>query len=209
MLESEQASPYPNPGQPPPLRPGRAGYWIAAGVVLAGMVIAAVWVVLGLRSVSRDVQSFPRSALPARLTVPVTEPGRQVIYYEGGRTGGGTFLGLTVLGPDGQQPAVQGPGRRIDYNIGGHSGYAMAMFDADRPGQYTIEAQGGQPGGAIAVSKNMSGAIIRTVVGPLATLFVTVVAGVVLAVVTYLRRRRSRTDAAARPDQPPPAAPAS
>jgi hypothetical protein len=183
--------------------------------VLVGVLAAVVWGVIGLRSLSRQVQNFPRAALPARLDALVTEPGRQFIYYErgdhheGGDAAGLTFVGLVVLGPDGQQPATRQPDGRIEYDIGGHSGYAMAMFDADRPGQYTVEAQGGRPGGAIAVSKSMAGAITRMVVGPLALAFVTVVAGVVLAVVTYLRRRRSRTYAAARPDQPPPAAPVS
>ena len=98
-------------------------------------------------------------------------------------------------------------GGSLDYNIGGHSGHALATFDADRPGQFTVNAEADRPGGAIAVSKSMSGAIVWTVIGALAVWFVTVVAGVVLAIVTYVRRRRSRTDAAARPDQPPPAAP--
>jgi hypothetical protein len=166
-------------------------------------------------ALGRQVQNFPRAALPARLDVLVTEPGRQFIYYErgdhheGGDAAGLTFVGLVVLGPDGQQPATRQPDGRIEYDIGGHSGYAMTTFDADRPGRYTVEAQGGRPGGAIAVSTSMAGATVRTVLGPLAVLFVTVVTGVVLAVVTYLRRRRSRRYGAGWPDQPPPAAPVS
>src|SRR5215475_10133472 len=76
------------PGQPPVIaatgtgrpqvRPGRVWYLAALAVLLAGVA----WMVLGLISVSHQVDSFPRVPLPAGGTVVLDHSGGYVVYYE-------------------------------------------------------------------------------------------------------------------------------
>jgi hypothetical protein len=71
----------------PPARirrqPSTIGYWVAAVVAVLGLTAALVWGAVGTGNALDRVDSFERAAVPGQATVPVTDPGTMVLYYEG------------------------------------------------------------------------------------------------------------------------------
>jgi hypothetical protein len=64
------------------VRPARFWY-LVAGVVLAGSVVWLVlWMLLGLRSLDREVDGFQRVPVPGEATVSFARPGGYVLYFE-------------------------------------------------------------------------------------------------------------------------------
>jgi len=180
---------------------GPARFWyVVAGAAVAGSV---VWLVLGLllgfRSVSREVEGFQRVPVPGEAVVSFTEPGGYVLYFEGLLA---TEAPLEVPFPEftlvpvgrSEEVPIRPYEGSMTYQLGGHAGRAVGTFHIDQPGSYRLRADGVPLGGHadIAVGPSIGGAIVRTVLLALsgaATLFI---GGTALAVVVAVRRSRSR-----------------
>ena len=74
---------YPSP-PPTPIRkqPSSGWYWVAGILAVLGLTAALVWGAVGTISALDRVDSFERTTVPGAVTVPVTDPGTMVVYYE-------------------------------------------------------------------------------------------------------------------------------
>jgi hypothetical protein len=102
-------------------------------------------------------------------------------------------LRLQVTGPDGAVVPVSTYRSTARYDVDpGRLGRAVAKFDAATAGQYWVSAaRATEPGATLAVGDNFARAIAVTVLGAAILGLATVLAAVLVAVVTY--RGRSRT----------------
>ena len=60
----------------------RAGYWIGGGLIVLGVVGAALWLLTSLMSLGDEVDDFQRGPLPGQTTMQL-EARKYVVYYEG------------------------------------------------------------------------------------------------------------------------------
>jgi hypothetical protein len=102
-------------------------------------------------------------------------------------------LRLTVTGPDGAVVPISTYRSTARYDVApGQLGRAVARFEASTAGQYRVSAARAiEPGATLAVGDNFARDIAMTTLGAAILGLVTVLAAVLLAVVTY--RARSRT----------------
>jgi hypothetical protein len=102
-------------------------------------------------------------------------------------------LGLQVTGPDGAAVPVRTYRASARYDVTpGQLGRAVATFQATTVGRYRVSAaRATEAGATLAVGDNFARTIVLTTLGAAVLGLLTVLAAVLLAVVTY--RARSRT----------------
>ena len=155
---------------------------------------------MGTISALDEVDGFERTTVPGAVTVPVTDPGTMVVYYENPAelaryaTNTPTWqqLRLTVTGPDGAVVPVSTYRSTARYDVDpGRLGRAVAKFEATTAGQYRVStARAVEPGATLAVGDNFARDIALTALGAALLALVTVAGALTIAVVTYRARSR-------------------
>ncbi len=184
---------------------GTAGYWLAGLVFLAGL-LAGGWLIY--QAVVMMLQDdMERLVVPGRIEFQVAEPGRYRIYHEyRGTVDGRTYrndrsppsgLNTTVTDPDGRLMELRSPAGEMTYSVGDdRAGVKLWSFDAERVGVYSLEAAYDDTGQApivLAVGRHSVAGVVARMFGGFAAAGAGLLAGVVLLVVTLIRRGRSRT----------------
>ena len=180
------------------LRPSRSWY-LLAGVAVAGSIVwLALGLLLGFRSLTREVDAFQRVPIPGQAEVSLAEPGGYLLYLEapGVSAEGAAIPSFNVLltAADGGEPVPLHPyGGSVTYSLGGHAGRAVGSFQIDRPGRFLLQTNGLLQGPAqVAVGRSIGGDIVVTVLRTLAGTLVLFFGGAALAVVVAIRRQRAR-----------------
>jgi hypothetical protein len=176
------------PAAPWPARrpPGRRWYWVAIGVLLAGVV----WLLAAFAVLIGQVDSFPRVPDPGTGLVSL-QARSYVIYYEGSApevaTGGVNVVPLSAAAKVGSISDYPGG---LTYTFGSRTGVAVAILQIVRPGRFLIRATGapGVPAGRLAFGSSIAGWILIAGL-PAFVLGVGGVAGIVT--VAIKRHRRS------------------
>jgi hypothetical protein len=178
--------------------PGRVWYVVAILAALAGLAGAGYRVYTNLDGLTAGMVQV---VVPGEAELSL-EPGRYTIFHESESTvDGRIFSGTDVTGlfvriapVDGGAPlAIEQPRVTSNYEIGGRSGRSVLVFDVTAPGAYRLVA--GYPEGeegseaVLAVGRGVTGRILSLVFSALGIAFLGVVAGAIIAVVTYRRRR--------------------
>ena len=170
-------------------RAPKTWYWIALAVFVMGVALSVVWGVTSVNDANERASAFPRTTVPGTLTVNVTEPGDQMVYFTGAGDASPGSLRLRVKDPAGVSVPLTPYDLAVEVDMSGRLGRAVATFAADTKGGYTVtSAAGGQRDGMIAVGDNVTAKVLPDVLGALAVLLVSVVAAVVIVIVTAVRR---------------------
>ena len=184
----------------------RAGYWIGGALVVAAIVGAIAYGLLGFRSIDRSVDDFVRVAAPGSRTVQL-EDRKYVVYYEGPGADEDTVPPVQVAIVDartGRRLPIADYEDELTYSLGGHEGTAQRTVTPPRPGRYvvTVRASRGAPAGVgVAVGRSLAGRFLRTILVAVGIAAVLAIAGFGLFGTTMVRRMRRR---AAVPAAPPP-----
>jgi hypothetical protein len=176
-----------------------AGYWIGGGILVVGCGIAIVWFVITIVGLVDAPNDFDRIAIPGQEVVTLDD-GDWVIYYEQDvrRSRSYGYPSVDVTGPDGRSISVEYASDSYSYNVNGNDGEALYEFHASSPGAYTIEATPiGEPGAPavdrIAIGRPIfDGSQIGGILGSLALGAVAFLAGLVILIVTIVRRGRAK-----------------
>ena len=209
---TSQESPWiaPAPHRPPsarePLRSsgtarardGRRSYGLAVLVAVVGATAAALWAVTGFLDQVQRPEQFARTEVPGITSVAITQTGSHVIYVEGtgpwssgGRSDRDRPAGHTRCrsAPTHWTCATTSPAHRAQL------GTAVAVFDADRTGTYQVgtEAVATDQRHPLAVGDDLAPEVIRTVAVPSTIGVLVLLAGIGLALATWIHdERRSR-----------------
>jgi hypothetical protein len=179
----------------------RLGYVLAAICLTAGTSIA-IW--LAMSAYARLQNALTRVVVPGAIVLTLDEAGRYTIYHEPESVVDGQLyaapniagLHVAVTGEDGKAVAVATPWISGSYAIGSHSGKSVWAFEIPAPGRYRLTAgySAGQtePQTVLAVGRDFFGRALATIFGAIGSVFAGFVAALVLALTTYLRRRRLR-----------------
>lgn len=201
----ERPSTPPNPLSPgavafryPQARDGRRSYGLAVLVAVVGATAAALWAITGFLDQIQRPEQFARTEVPGITSVEITQTGSHVVYVEGTGSVELAAADLTVLGPRGTQVEVRPYALDLRYDVPGapgRVGTAVAVFDADRTGTYQVGAQAAAAdhSTSLAVGDDLAPEVIRTVAVPTAVGVLVLLAGIGLALATWIHdERRSR-----------------
>lgn len=177
--------------------PGRRGLWIAVALMVAGVILGIVLIVRGALSIGGTVEGYQRVPADRGGTVRLEGDGRHLVFHEypgASRDRAGPDLTVTITAPDGSSVPV---GRVLfaeAYHLDGRDGALIARFDAPSPGEYRISAD---TIGELAIGRSGPFGSIATIVGGVLGGGLLFLAGVVLLIVSLVRRSSAR-----RPVQP-------
>lgn len=180
-------------------RVATTGYWISGAILLVGCGVAIVWFALTVVGQINAPDDFDRIAIPGTRTLTLDD-GEWVVYYESTLDWGTYYTppSVTVSDASGRDVALRYSSSQNTYTRGERRGESLWSFDAPTPGAYTIDvATVGEPastrGGQIAVGRPLfSGAAIAGILGSIALGAVSFVAGLIVLIVTIVRRGRAQ-----------------
>jgi hypothetical protein len=181
--------------------PGRKWYAIALVVFIAGAAAAGVIVYTRLNGLARELVQV---IVPGEADVTFRQPGTYTIYFEHEsvvngqvyRTAG-DIAGLVVRlsSSNGDPINLVPPSFSSNYSIAGRSGEAVLTGTIDEPGQYHLSAAyddaRNQPRAVLAIGLGVPTKIITAILIALGIGFCAFLAAVLIAVVTFVKRRRA------------------
>jgi hypothetical protein len=199
----ETVTMHPGPFVPPPpaprdqVRPSLWWFGVAGGLAVAGIVGAIVVGVVGVMRLADRVDGFTRIDVPGSGAVEIDDPGGYSIYHEYLGASDESYRsapGVTVTDPAGNEVVLRRYTTTVTYDFGSHEGEGIYTFEAERSGTYQVETTGDPSSSSttIAVGRGIGRGIASSIVGALVVGAVGVIAGGVLAIVTGVRRGRSR-----------------
>jgi hypothetical protein len=186
-------------------RPTAAGYWIAGLIIVVGAVAALIWFVSGISNLFSAVETYPRFTVPGQILTPLEARDYKIFAeYPGAMTDvGGVFRvgNVTVVDGDGRSVPVRSSFSEETYSWNGHQGRAIAEFSAPTAGNYTIAATSAStPSGTtvrVSIGRGLQPSALIPLFAAAGLGGIAVLVGIVLIVVTAVRRGRAK-----RRDQP-------
>ena len=182
--------------------PSRAWYVLAAVIVFGAIAGAAAIVLSGIGGVGTGLVQV---IVPGGAELDLKEAGTYTIFHEHtSQVDGRVFTPVDISGmrvtvrsvADGKEIAVRPPSGRQTYNVGGRSGRSVLAFSIDTPGRYRLAGAYDdgrqQPQAVLAVSGTFVGELLTTIFMALGIAFTGIAAGIVIAIVVLVRRRRAR-----------------
>lgn len=201
--------PYPSgtPSAVPARGPSNKGYVIGGILLGVGVVVGIVLVIVGVLAVaSINPSDFPRTRANHSLKIDFEHAGGYVAYYESPSVGDSIDsdvdvpnFSLTITDPSGHRVSTSSYVSTLTYSREGHHGIAAKTFHIDEAGVYTVKV-GSLPGGSdarVAFGKSTAGTTVGGVILILAGIFgggLLALIGLIVLVVTFIRRRRFRND---------------
>ena len=188
-------SPSPSAFQHALARSRRRGYGLAILVAVVGATAAALWAVTGFLDQIQRPEQFARTEVPGVASVVITQTGSHVIYVEGAAPVDLDAADLTVIGPQDAPVDVRPYALDLRYDVPGTPGQvgtAVAVFDAERTGTYQVgtQADADNRSATLAVGDDLAPEVIRTVAVPSTIGVLVVLAGIGLALATWIHDER-------------------
>jgi hypothetical protein len=180
----------------PKVRPGRLWYLAALVIFLAGVA----WLVIGLVSLSNQVDGFARVPLPAGGGIALSHSGGYVVYYEGPGASSGRIPAFNVrilpAGPPAQVSSLKSySGSSLTYTFGSHQGRAVLSLQVAHPGRFLVVPTGAPSGSDLAFGPSIAGKVVAIVLPSIGLILVGVAAAIILLIVRIVRVRRARATA--------------
>lgn len=188
-----------------PVTPGgtsvsSAGYWIGGAILLFGCGAAIVWFVIVIVGLVNAPEDFDRVRVPGSIVLTLDD-GDWMLYQEFPGADAGRYQtppSVFVTGPSGRDVSLRTVTNDYSYSTGSFDGVGLYEFTAATAGAYTIETSTvGEPTGSgsqtVAVGRPLfDTAQIGGILGSLALGAVSFIVGLVILIVTIVRRSRVR-----------------
>ena len=220
-------------GERPRIKPGKGWYWVGALLIAGGLLGGAALGIAGVLNLRNSIEDFGRFRVEGgtgAATVTFEKPGEYSIYYENeskvcgdlGATPGQPCETVTVRGEkdppaqldisitSGDRSLPIGPAENsLDYSFSGFSGTEVATVDVDEAGSYNMVVETRREGEfAIALGKDVVSTILPWILGAMALAAVGLILGLIILIVTGVKRSRRKREAAMAAATAYPTAPA-
>lgn len=185
----------------PPKPKGTAGLWVGAAIIIIGIVGGALLAIAGVRSIIDTVNSYQRVSISGG-TVRVDDPGTYRVFIErpGVDSGSGFYFQprVSIVAPNGRASSLVPDTSTQTYSWDGHDGRSLGRFEADEAGRYRIITESGATSGAavLAVGKGNPFGGLAAVGGGVIGGIIVFIVGVIVMIVSGVRRSRSKRELA-------------
>jgi hypothetical protein len=193
-IETRQPKMHHLPPPPPPK--SKLHRWVAGSLAVLGLGVGIWWgLAINLGMLGR-ISAFERVPIPSTQVSITLDAGTNVLYVEAGRRAPAPAIRFSVIDPNGRAVAVRTYESDLRYDVPDEPariGRAVATFEADNQGVYSIEVIGPKTDGAIvAIGDDVTGPSIATAIGALILISISTIGGLVL-LGQWLARRQRRT----------------
>ena len=179
-IERRDRTLIPSPPPPKVKRPR----WILGSLVILGFGVAICWGLATHLGMLDHISAFERVPIPSSEVTVISEPGTKVLYLEGGRRVTVPTVRFVVVDPSGHALPVQTYEGDLRYDVPGEPGRigrAVATFEANDKGVYSIDVIGPSTQGAIvAIGDDVARPSVPQILGALFLLSISAVGGVAL-----------------------------
>ena len=190
--------------------PGRKWYAVSAIVLVGGLVVAGLVLFSRLKGLGDELRQV---MMPGEAELSLDRSGTYTIFHEHESIVEGRYYsspeaiaGLAVRmtsGASGAPVELRAPPVRATYSFGGRSGVSIFSFEIDRPGSYRISAgypdARTEPRIVLTIGRGFVGGLVKTILGTIGIAFGTLAISGTFAVVTFVKRRQARRQAAGTP----------
>ncbi len=150
--------------------------------MLLGIVGAFAIGVVGFFGIASTVDDFARVS-PGTATVQIDSAGDYVVYSEDPNF----FGSVEITDPDGERVSTSRYSTDLTYDFSGRSGTAAATFAAESTGEYTVTTNVD-----VAIGPSIATELIRTILVPFLIGGLSFLVGLIVIIVTAVRRSRSK-----------------
>jgi len=179
----------------------RGGYVVAATALVGGIGLAVLVLFQQLRGVADGLQQV---VVPGEHEIVLAEAGSHTIFHEERAVVGGRYfasdrqlnglkLRLEAL-PSGDDVPIGVPSARTSYTLADREGSSIATFTVSRPGTYRLTAwypeAAADPTAVLAIGQGVEARLMTAIFGSLASAIGGLLAGAVIAIVTFVRGRQ-------------------
>ena len=196
----------------PNITPSRWYLALAGAVLVAGWALFAFFLYKNLTGLGAKLQQVVG---PGQAELTLREPGRYTIFYEYQSIIGdkvystGALPGLectVILKSKNSKVALTPSAVNSTYHFGGRAGRSLFDFAVDEPGVYVLSSEYAEgrrkPEIVLAVGKDLATGLLKTIFGALGLAFGSTAMAIAIAVVTLVKRSKSKKLAASPPPQP-------
>jgi hypothetical protein len=181
--------------------PGRIWYLVAF-VVFALGVVGAVFFAMSRLS---DLQNaLTRVIVPGESVVTLSEPGTYTLFHElSGTLDGVVYSASDISGlrvslesvDTGEAVELRRPTASTSYDMGGSSAVGIFAFTIETPGDYRLSATyadgRAKPQAILSMASGFISKLVATILGAVGLVFGAIALAIVIAVLTFLRRRKA------------------
>ena len=176
-------------------RPSAIWYLIGVLVIIGGLVASIAG---ALHEMSGLESAFVRFVMPGATDLHINKPGPYVVYYEYKSVIDGeifssadsTDIQCSITGKSGEAVTIEPSALSAEYEFAGRAGKSIAQFTAPRAGAYLMTCsypKGSGPRIAVAVAPSGMD-LVAALFKWLAVAFICLAAGMVILIVTVIRR---------------------
>jgi hypothetical protein len=182
-----------------PQGPSSLGYWLGGLLIAGGIIGGIAWGWISFSSFLDAIDDFERVPVGEVSTIELDE-GDYVVYAERGGSGEplSLFLNDVRMRPAGQEGAdeieFETYVSEFSYDFGNHTGRAQLTFEIDEAGGYDVRVGGGSGTTATtaAFGPSVANDLVSAIVGGFVIAGIGIVLGIILLIVTGVRRRKFR-----------------
>ena len=150
----------------------------------------------GLKDLNKQLLRF---RIPGSAELTLNEPGTYTIFHEYKSDFEGKIYntdsnisGLTIKvveKDNGKEIPLSGPSSSTTYDFSNHSGYSIKKFKIEKPGVYvfTGEFEDESPDTILAVGNKVTSTLLKTVLGSLTIMFLTLGVSITLLVIGIIK----------------------
>ncbi len=172
----------------------RAGYWLGGLLMLFSVIGAVAWLVISLVGVASTVDGWLRVGVPAEATVQL-EARKYVVFYESptAQEQVPPFRVQVFDAQSGAEVPVAPYAGSLTYDFG-KQGSAQGTITPPRPGKYRVvtTTEGDTSEANIALGESVGTDLARAAIGSVLIGLTLGFAGLILLIVTGVRRSRAR-----------------
>lgn len=195
------------------ITPSRWFYLLGIIVIIAAPVIFGIFLFSSIMPIMSGLSQMPSTQVivPGSSDINLSESGKYTIFYEYQSVVGNRVFSTGENLPEIRVSLVSKetsleiplsrPAMSMTYEVGGRSGVAVIAFAIEKPGIYELSInRTAHQGPEIVLSiihesilGNFFGSITGIAIGGVVIFFGSFIAGLVILILTYLKRRRHRT----------------